>query len=377
MTKKNKKLKKINKNLNLYPRFEFIVYAENLDPEYADFKNIIEIIAISCNKISNLKSIYVENESSEIYLKFSNGEYLDEKTFDLTQIAFEHCTSVYIFECLKYHDCASLLPFCCFQVRHHSETTFKIKVSSLVCKKSSGATAYFPTKPSFFQYEGKDLELGFSKHAIERFYERCVGDDGGYAAYLIFFKYLNADLRTERAYIYNPEIGKKQISAALLLPLENMFSNEDQVLGMINNKPPIDHKEEQYFWKIGYAPLHVDREKQNIKCGTVLIPGMNGTPECDLISGEEKFIIKDKNKLYTDLPKIIPVEQRQQIKQEFENFKNETNKQCRNPGFQVFCHTMGIPQLVVLHRSITNNHIVSTQSIHNLKIMESKFKNIG
>lgn len=432
-----KKIKNTNSTNANWPKFEFIVYEENLDPLFKDLKKQIEVIANTCNKPAVLESYYKHSESSEVYLSFAKAGVNNDELYRFTRDVMEHTISNYIFAALKALTKDRYFPFCCFHVKHHCGTTYKIKISSLTCKKSSGTIAYFPMKSNLFQYEGRDLELGFSKHAIERFYERCVGGSDSYIDYLIFFKYLNTDLCTDRAYVLNPETGKKQISVSLFLPMSNIFKDETKVLtllsGGVKNKRQEsknisgDSQESrphcsqsgiavastslssvashnvnsnkqdsgflvqngttsgllpqdrtmQHFWRIGYAPLHVDRENNTAKCATVLIPGMKGTPEYDLLSGENNFIIKENSELNQRLNPNKNPEIRIKLAKKFESFKTNCDKQNTIPGFQLLCHAMGIPQIIKREKLKSKNHIISNNTIGNMKAMVLAFNKMN
>lgn len=430
-----KKIKNTNPSNANWPKFEFIVYEENLDPLFKDLKKQIEVIANTCNKPAVLESYYKHSESSEVYLSFAKAGVNNDELYRFTRDVMEHTISNYIFAALKALTKDRYFPFCCFHVKHHCGTTYKIKISSLTCKKSSGTIAYFPMKSNFFQYEGRDLELGFSKHAIERFYERCVGGSDSYIDYLIFFKYLNTDLCTDRAYVLNPETGKKQISVSLFLPMSNIFKDENKVLTLLsggqkgkdsgtqkssgdlqescsrhlqNNTTPNDidststhnvnsnkqtsraltqngavgvlstqERTMQHFWRIGYSPLHVDRENNTVKCATVLIPGMKGTPEYDLLSGENNFIIKENSELNQRLNPNKNPEIRIKLAKKFESFKTNCDKQNTIPGFQLLCHAMGIPQIIKREKLKSKNHIISNNTIGNMKAMVLAFNKMN
>jgi hypothetical protein len=130
--------------------------------------------------------------------------------------------------------------------------------------------AYFPNNPIFFTCKGKDFELGFSKHAIDRYYERCIIDLNSYTRSQVFFQYVNKNLYIEKI---------DEDLAALYRPLFPDIDLDKSFIKAYSNIDNPEHSKYEFLLKIGYAPLHFDFGNVTAKCKTILLPGMRNTPE--------------------------------------------------------------------------------------------------
>lgn len=281
----NMKKKKHNHN---YPKFEFFIYEENFDSRFLKFRNIVENAARFVNNIDTLRSFYHIAKNDNDMCRFLYEKNVFDSNWNAKKDIFELYISVLIYlEIHKYGQ--EYLPYCYYKVEHQSQMVYRIKISSMKVFKCKDSYAYFSkNNNNFFKYEDIQYELGFTKHAIERFYERCIGNSKAFVGQHLYFLYINSGLKIEKEYITNNFTRKNTVCAAIYRPL---FFNIDVDLEIIQRfiKNERVNKSNLYYYKVGYAPIHFDKNLKRAKLSTILLPGMNGTKE----SEKYKYFVHD------------------------------------------------------------------------------------
>jgi hypothetical protein len=148
----------------------------------------------------------------------------------------------------------------------------RVRIRSLHQEKSVWGTVYYSRRCPKLTIDGQQLTVAFSDHAIRRIAERTVydwktynglGDVFGYVENCVYFEDCTQVLGQPAFAIYNR-------------CAEGFFSYTyaEQVLKSI--EPGV-----KYFYRIGYCPAVIDSDF--VKAKTLLVPGMRGTPENDLV----------------------------------------------------------------------------------------------
>jgi len=289
MKKKNKKTKKQVVTTSRLPRFEFIFYEESLDPRCIEFKEVVKAASKVCNseffRINTEKNEFLLETILELSSRFPDGilGYMSKKQ------TIEYYLSALIYTAIDKEKYSDYIKNCMFFVEHHGGPIFKIKVSSMRRLLCFDNYAYFPQNRITFKYEGENFDLGFSKHALDRCYERLVLKGSWHQTHHLFFQFMCRNLYVEKAYVIDAnDSRKKKISAALYRPLFPDLDFDNNVIKHVLSNECVDHQKYQYYLKVGYAPLIFDKARKTAKATTVLFTGMGTTPEQKIFTDQDR-----------------------------------------------------------------------------------------
>lgn len=370
--KKAKKTKNKNKSENFvpndFPRHECIVYSENLDPKYNDFKKLIESCCNRFNSKDILGSVYACTLLNHKNYQFVYGiEHSD--VHNIIKSHFEDMLTRVLYKEIEFRGGLKYFPYCTFQIDHHLGMIYKIKVSSFSVKKCGDVISYFPRRQVTMKYEGRDFELCFSRHSIQRLGERVVAAEGSYMFHHMFFMYINNNLKIKKGFISNKDTNKRTVCAEIYRPLYHQLDADHRLIDLFcewdNLKSEFDKYD--YYLKVGYAPLGFDRVNGTANAKTVLIPGMLGTVENDVLTNKAGDQSDEEN-IY--------------LRERYEEMKKSKDTEHWGNFFRYVCHVSGISQLVRCPKSergfrTTYLSKVSNAIEMNESIAESKANKTG
>jgi hypothetical protein len=147
-----------------------------------------------------------------------------------------------------------------------------ISFRSLLDAKTSGGKCYYSRRKPTLHIDGRERIVGFSRHAIERIYERSVSDwrtfggSGDAFALLencVYFEDCSEKFGGPCFTLYNP--CKPNLPFG---DLPRLLLGEDD-------------PRKRYYFRVGYCPAVV--EGDFVKAKTLLFPGMRSTPEWELL----------------------------------------------------------------------------------------------
>lgn len=144
-----------------------------------------------------------------------------------------------------------------------------IRLDSLRSHKTPGGRAYSTPFNFTTEWDGRSLPLAFLKHAVDRIGLRCVGDFYSYFGPRLVFALLSEPI-VERATMTNGQPALKFFvrvvhSSALHRLIRDKLGGYDTT---------------EYVYLAGYCP--VDVNDRLIAAITLLLPGMDNTPEASL-----------------------------------------------------------------------------------------------
>lgn len=153
---------------------------------------------------------------------------------------------------------------------------FLVKFDSLERRNSKYGTMYFSRARPSVMLEGRPWTVSFSRHAIERVCERVVHNWKTYAGFGdAFWRYAKCTY-FEPASVRKGEV--QQPAFTFYDGCENGFATES----IRDYICPHCDASKRYAFRLGYCPVgFVDDEFAHAT--TLLYPGMNGTPEHDLL----------------------------------------------------------------------------------------------
>ena len=259
-------------------KFEFFVYEENFDKKFIKFRHILENCLKNIHSCPIMGWLYQKILHKNIDDLLLNEIEKNNSTWVLRKkdfMEFLISTSIY----MQLDSLArEYLLFCFFKVEYYTEKIYKIKISSMKYLKCGDSNAYFPKNEMLFKYEGEKYKLGFSKHAIERFNKRCVAGYHLFITHHLYSLYMNSDIFLEEYYLNNKDKIEENVCAELYRPLFQQLVYDNEIIERFSGKyEPLNKF--LYYFKVGYAPLHFDKKNKRVKMATILLPGMNGTPE--------------------------------------------------------------------------------------------------
>lgn len=147
-----------------------------------------------------------------------------------------------------------------------------ISCRALMDVKTRGGTAYFSPGEPTVRIDGKEWNVAFYRHAIERICDRAVDYWTTYAGWGDVFAFLY-----KCVYFEPYRMSRKQMGFSLFQdcsPTYFSYAYAEQVLGRLDPK-------KTYYYRVGYCP--VIQDGAFIVAKTLLIPGMRGTPEHAII----------------------------------------------------------------------------------------------
>jgi len=205
------------------------------------------------------------------------------------------------------------------------EKSFRVFFKGMLTKKLDKASPiYYSKHKPTIEMNGEKPLIGFSRHAIHRICERCVGDWGTQGGAIDAFAFFNNCTYFE---LYKDESRSKD---------QYYFSfYENCVDGYFCGLYPrmiLDNYDpsKSYYYRIGYCPIVVNG---NFAIGkTMLPPGMRGTPE-DKILKKSTLSREEKHKIYKSAENSF-------------KFMNLVKSQDFS-GLKWF-HDNGVPQIVEL-----------------------------
>lgn len=149
---------------------------------------------------------------------------------------------------------------------------YRVRFRTLRSVRSPHGTIYYAPKGQQIEIDGTEKIVGFHRHAIERVCERLVANWRSYEglgdAFAAFghCKCSVGDLPNgEKAVSLWSRCGRPPFATSLYA---------SYILGF-------DRPEGEYWFRVGYGPLHVYNEFAAAK--TLLLPGFRGTPEHDFL----------------------------------------------------------------------------------------------
>lgn len=149
------------------------------------------------------------------------------------------------------------------------------KFTRLKSRKGIGGTTYYSPYLPKIEVDGRPLIVGFSKHAIEQFFERFSPDWRTHAGHGSAFGLLYHGVR------YDPvSLSGGTPAFSFYVPCGNdLFRTFRYVLGVLGEDAAGD--ERNFYCRAGYCPAVA--ESIYFKAKTFLHPGYGKTPEAELI----------------------------------------------------------------------------------------------
>ena len=133
---------------------------------------------------------------------------------------------------------------------------------ALKYQKTKFGRMHYSRKEPKVNIDGDDFIVAFSKHAIERIYDRCVAVWDKYAGYGDAFAFLNHCKRFD--VISQEHKGKTKYCLTFWNKCTKGFFKYDYVLNLIEN---IDENK-TYYYRVGYCPVGLNEQ---LACSTTLL----------------------------------------------------------------------------------------------------------
>ncbi|HJN08401.1 MAG TPA: hypothetical protein QF564_06895 [Pirellulaceae bacterium] len=146
------------------------------------------------------------------------------------------------------------------------DSTLLIRILSLKQRKTEGGTAYYEESETRVNFGAQKGTPAFSRHAIERLCERTLYDPTGYGGIMQAFLMCSTHLLV-RSYV-----NRDQWGMAIFCPCISDLAEflAAKVLGEYD-------RGQEYLYRVGYCPVVFSDDLAVAK--TLLVPGMEGTPE--------------------------------------------------------------------------------------------------
>ena len=168
--------------------------------------------------------------------------------------------------------------------------SFRVFFNGMLTKKMDNAPPiYYSKHKPTIEINGEKLLIGFSRHAIHRICERCVGDWGTNGGATDAFAFFNSCIYFE---LYEDDTRREnQYYFTFYQTCADGFFSGMYPRMILDNFDPT----KTYYYRIGYCPIVVNG---NFACGkTMLPPGMRGTPE-DKLLRKSNLSREEKHKIY-------------------------------------------------------------------------------
>jgi hypothetical protein len=147
-----------------------------------------------------------------------------------------------------------------------------VSFRSLLAAKSSGGKLYYSRWKPTLHIGGREWIVGFSRHAIERIYERSVHDWRTFGGSGDAFALLDNCVYFEDC---SEKFGEPCFTLYNTCEPNQPFGDLPRLL--LGEDDPC----KRYYFRVGYCPAVV--EGDFVKAKTLLFPGMRDTPEWELI----------------------------------------------------------------------------------------------
>ncbi len=157
---------------------------------------------------------------------------------------------------------------------------------SLLSAKSSGGTLYYSRRKPTLSIGGRERIVGFSRHAIERIYERSVSDWRTFGGSGDAFAILDNCVYFEDC---SEKVGQPCFTLYNMCKPDLPFGDLPRML--LGEDDP----SKRYYFRVGYCPAVV--EEDFVKAKTLLFPGMRDTPEQALPRPGKERMAKEAEKL--------------------------------------------------------------------------------
>ena len=163
------------------------------------------------------------------------------------------------------------VPYNDFHLEYSGQNIIVSFDSLLSCYSKFGRIYYSRREPKV-NIEGQDYTVAFSRHAIERFRQRTVGDAYSYGGTGDAFAYLSFCNRYDHhSRVWN---GKQKHYLSFYNDCKNGFVSAGFAREILEKKYICNYS---HAYRIGYLPVGL---WNGFACSaTLLVPGMKGTPE--------------------------------------------------------------------------------------------------
>jgi hypothetical protein len=313
-----------------YPIFIYEDYDKNVVPE----QFVVKIKKILGKIRFNDRSLFLKDDQDffKMMKKYGfetltqevpNGFPYDESVMEVIRIRLSFLVGEIVYrELAKMGLIESFVPYNDVRITPIG-TDFIVGFNSLLWEKTSrGRIYYSPIRPKM-EINGKQWTVAFTRHAIERICDRCVGLWKVYAGAsdafgLIYYCSLFHACKS-------PHFEKDQDFITFYAECRRGFCYEyiDGVLEDYN-------LDKSYFYRVGYCPIGFSGNFASAI--TMLSPGMRGTPEYNLLENSD-LSTKTKRRFKKQIKTSI----------NWIKFANSGNFEAIK-----WFHTNGIPQVIEL-----------------------------
>ncbi len=203
-----------------------------------------------------------------------------------------------------------------------------VKFGSLLQAKGGGGKVYYSRKKPTVEIDGEKKIVAFSKHAIDRIYERIKSNRKSYGAVGDVFAFLSHCVYFERC-----DLDGRQLAFTLydicMQPICAEYSYVREVLGEQN----VDPAKGNCYYRLGYFPAVVEGEF--IKAKTLLFPGFAATPEYAAI-----------------LRSLLTRREKQEMVEKARHLDAATLYTSRDFSLIKWFHDNGVPQVVQMRQLV-------------------------
>ena len=169
-----------------------------------------------------------------------------------------------------------LMPYNHVQVAFRKQE-ITLKFSSMLSQRGAAGTIFYSRRKPTIEFNGKQWNVGFSRHAIERICERLNPRYIQYSASGDVHAFFSTCVYFEPVVLYGNQPAFALYNMCGCEPFVQYHTYVKQILGEEN----LDLSKGRPYYRVGYCPVVFEGEFAKAK--TFLYPGYMATPEYGLI----------------------------------------------------------------------------------------------